>query len=261
MARSRRRPLSSLLTTWTLAWVAALVRDVENGFLLAVFTCLLGTLKLLCSLIIELAHKVYLCVRYFLAPQIFVGLNFVLRRWEWGFLLILFLCWSVNSIWVFGCHCCVQKSRHNTLNCVIESNPAFGGRGAGFRRMKYKTQRNENGRKLQRYVKMLENSFKEMSFNATMGYPGEGWSRFTMATWNTRSLTFERLKYCEELGYDVLAITELWRHQNKFCKRNKSFITSEPITIQKGRRKGQVRFPNDKPAGVGILSHQQHDVR
>ena len=58
----------------------------------------------------------------------------------------------------------------------------------------------------------------EKVFDSTCGYPGEGlvsdWSRkhpnLTMATWITRSLTFERFYYCQSLGYDVLALTELW---------------------------------------------------
>ena len=32
------------------------------------------------------------------------------------------------------------------------------------------------------------------SFDSTLGYPGEGWPKLTLATWNTRSLTFERFK-------------------------------------------------------------------
>ena len=74
-----------------------------------------------------------------------------------------------------------------------------------------------------------------------------------MATWNTRSLTFERFKYCEGLGYDVLAITELWRKQSKYQSTSTKYTTSAPKIIQKGPRKGQMRFPKDKAAGVGIL--------
>ena len=87
--------------------------------------------------------------------------------------------------------------------------------------------------------------------------PGEGWSNefpnLTMGTWNTRRLTFERIQYCQGLNIDILVITELWRNQAKFVKRDKSFITSSPKIITKGPDKGKIRFPNDRAAGVGIL--------
>ena len=56
-------------------------------------------------------------------------------------------------------------------------------------------------------------------FDSTLGFPGEGqdnpdiWSKdyrnLTVAGWNTRALTRERLNYCRGLGIDVLAISEL----------------------------------------------------
>ena len=46
-------------------------------------------------------------------------------------------------------------------------------------------------------------------FDSTLGYPGEGWQKLSIATWNTRSLTYERFQYCDSLQYDILAITEL----------------------------------------------------
>ena len=62
---------------------------------------------------------------------------------------------------------------------------------------------------------MVTNSDRRY-FDATLGFPGEGpdkWSNkhdnLSMATWNTRSLSFERFNYCQGLGFDVLAITEL----------------------------------------------------
>ena len=55
------------------------------------------------------------------------------------------------------------------------------------------------------------------------------------------------------MGYDVLAITELWRKQHKFQSKSTSFITSKPIHITRGANKGKIRFPEDKAAGVGIL--------
>ena len=45
-------------------------------------------------------------------------------------------------------------------------------------------------------------------YDQTLGFPGEGWSgwsRFSAAAWNTRSLTEERFKYAKSLGYDILA--------------------------------------------------------
>ena len=66
-------------------------------------------------------------------------------------------------------------------------------------------------------------------------------------------MTFERFKYCMGLNFDVLALTELWRTQAKYQKRNKSFIVSAPKLIQKGPKKGQIRFPDDKATGVGIM--------
>ena len=119
-------------------------------------------------------------------------------------------------------------------------NPAFGGRGQGFHRRL-------TGSK----------SRPQLSFDGTCGFQGEGWSAkfplFKMATWNCRSLTYERVQYCRTLGYDVLALTELWHNQAKFQSKDKSFIVAEPKKIKKGKRKGKVRFPNDKAAGVTIM--------
>ena len=74
-------------------------------------------------------------------------------------------------------------------------------------------------------------------FDSTKGFPGEGWTPFEVATWNTRSLTFERFNYCVSLGIDVLAITELWRKQQKFQTRHKQFIVSEARKFTKGPKK------------------------
>ena len=94
-------------------------------------------------------------------------------------------------------------------------------------------------------------------FYQTLGYPGEGWSSthpgLHMATWNTRSMTYDRFQYCKSLNYDILALTELWRRQSKFQNKSKSFLASEPNIINEGPRKGQLRFPDDRVAGVGIL--------
>ena len=98
-----------------------------------------------------------------------------------------------------------------------------------------------------------ESTYTGFEFDACLGFPGEGWKQFTAATWNTRSLTHERYEYCKSLGYDILAITELWRNQSKYQKRTKEFIVSEAMYIQKGPNKGKKRFPKDSAAGVGII--------
>ena len=90
-------------------------------------------------------------------------------------------------------------------------------------------------------------------FDSTLGYPGEGWSQLTAATWNTRSLTHERFQYCRSLQYDILAITELWRNQSKFQGGHKNYIVSEPKIIPDGPKKGNIRYPEDRAAGVGLL--------
>ena len=98
------------------------------------------------------------------------------------------------------------------------------------------------------------------TFDSTLGYPGEGWEKLKIATWNTRSLTYERFQYCTSLQYDILAITELWRNQTKFQTRSQKFIVSAPRipkTIPKGPKKGKIRFPDDKAAGVGLILSQR----
>ena len=102
--------------------------------------------------------------------------------------------------------------------------------------------------------------YEGIIFDTTLGYPGEGWSNWSnqhpnlrMATWNTRSLTFERIEYCKSLNYDILAITELWRKQSKFQCKDTSFIAAEPKLIKKGPKKGKRRFPDDRAAGVDML--------
>ena len=57
-------------------------------------------------------------------------------------------------------------------------NPAFGGRGVGI-------QQRHRGRRTA--------TFK---FNASLGFPGEGWSApLRLTTWNTRGLTYQRFTY------------------------------------------------------------------
>ena len=97
----------------------------------------------------------------------------------------------------------------------------------------------------------------DFKFNGTLGFPGEGpgnWSKkhpnLSIATWNTRSLTFERFNYCKNLGHDILAITELWRNSHKFTDGTVSFTHSAPkISVNTGLPS----FPDDVAAGVGIL--------
>ena len=93
-------------------------------------------------------------------------------------------------------------------------------------------------------------------FNVTLGYPGEGpnnWSadapNLSMATWNARSLTFERFYYCRGLNFDVLALTELWRSSHKFVDGTTRWTHSKP----KLNKSGGPIFPDDSAAGVGIL--------
>ena len=108
-------------------------------------------------------------------------------------------------------------------------NPAFGGRGPPYVVSGYKI------------------------FDSTLGYPGEGWAKLSFATWNTRSLTYERFQYCNSLRYDILAITELWRNQAKYQTRSKKFIVSEPKIIPEGPKQGEIHYPDDRAAGVGLL--------
>ena len=95
-------------------------------------------------------------------------------------------------------------------------------------------------------------------FDSTCGYPGEGpvseWSskhpNLSMATWNTRSLTYERFYYCQSLGYDALALTELWRNAPKFADGTVRWTYS---IAKKNDITGLPVFDKDKAAGVGIL--------
>ena len=108
--------------------------------------------------------------------------------------------------------------------------------------------------------------YVDSTFDKTRGFPGEGpiqprkrskkkkqWSsmepNFTTAVWNPRSLTFQRFQYAKELGIDVLVLPELWRNTNKFTDGTLSWTHSMP-TMDK---EGNLKFPNDKAAGVGIL--------
>ena len=70
-----------------------------------------------------------------------------------------------------------------------------------------------------------------------------------MVTWNTLSITIERFDYCKRMGCDVLAVTELWRCQEKFTSHSHEFTTS--VTVKD--KDGNLINDNDPAAGVGIL--------
>ena len=42
----------------------------------------------------------------------------------------------------------------------------------------------------------------------------------------------ERFTYCKFLVYDVLAVTELWRTQEKFQSHNKTFVVGETKVVE-----------------------------
>ena len=132
----------------------------------------------------------------------------------------------------------LYRSRRNNrkkLRKAYYGNLAFGARGPPCIR-----KGNGNGN-------------STIKFDATKGFPGEGWPRLRIATWNCRSLTHERYEYCRSLNYDVLALTELWRKQAKYQNATKEFIVGQAKLQQGGTQQGQPRFPNDRAAGVGIL--------
>ena len=90
-------------------------------------------------------------------------------------------------------------------------------------------------------------------YDQTLGFPVEGWtgwSRFKVAAWNTHSLTKERFLHAKSLAYDILALTELWRHQGEYQTSSNEFIVSEPILHKKGSLKGKTQRPWSKvPSG------------
>ena len=66
-------------------------------------------------------------------------------------------------------------------------------------------------------------------------------------------MTVERFVYYKSLQYDVLAVTELWRTQEKFQTSDKAFIVGQ---AQIDEETEEARFPKDRAAGVGILLSQ-----
>ena len=131
-----------------------------------------------------------------------------------------------------------RRRSYNTVQC--NDNPAFGGRGCGVRHVVRK-------------CKNKGHRATFFNFDSSLGFPGEGWANLRLATWNPRSLTFERFNYCQKLNYDVLVLTELWRGQGRFQTEGHRFTTSSPKLTTKGPRKGLPRSPEDRAAGVGIL--------
>ena len=65
-------------------------------------------------------------------------------------------------------------------------------------------------------------------------------------------MTVERFNYCKSLSYDVLAVTELWRTQDKFQSNNKAFVVGEAKTCKETE---EVRFPKDKLLVLEFFCH------
>ena len=79
----------------------------------------------------------------------------------------------------------------------------------------------------ERLVRCAQYRYRGWIFDSTLGFPGEGWIPFSVATWNPRSLTKERFRYAISLGYDILALTELWRHQSEYQTSSKQPVYSQ----------------------------------
>ena len=94
-----------------------------------------------------------------------------------------------------------QPQRKEKINyrAVYFGNPAFGGRGPAYIA---RQQRKRNG----------NDNHSTMAFDATKGFPGEGWEKLKIATWNCRSLTFERFNFCKSLEYDTHTHTMYFIH-------------------------------------------------
>ena len=96
-------------------------------------------------------------------------------------------------------------------------------------------------------------------YDMTLGFPGEGtrskrWSKkhtnFTAATWNTRSLTKVQFNYCKRLNYDILALTETWRNEEKFADGTIRWTYSRDAVHPQGHvQQGEPIYPDDPAAG------------
>ena len=140
------------------------------------------------------------CFYYRVLIPISVGLSLILwnrafKLSPWSYLLLLVHCALKKNLY-FHSACFPDTANSKRSNRKYKrayyGNLAFGGRGPPYVVRGYRV------------------------FDSTLGYPGEGWAELTVATWNTRSLTYERFQYCNSLNYDILAITELWHHQSRF---------------------------------------------
>ena len=76
------------------------------------------------------------------------------------------------------------------------------------------------------------------------------WRNLKITTWNCFSLSKERKSFCESLGYDILALTEL-RNKQQLFEHCKTWIPSATApTYKAGSKQGQSADP---AAGVAIL--------
>lgn len=165
---------------------------------------MLWLIFLLCLTACSASNRFFGTLRHVLV-SVSAGILFVLF---WNFFL-----WRlrIETVWNRLCFCIclilIALANYGTYanSCFLRrsyvihwqiQNPAFGGRGSGIL-----------------ICAGCTKVYSQYDFDSTYGFPGEGWSSkfplFTMATWNCRSLTFERFNYCKDLGYDVLALTEL----------------------------------------------------
>ena len=187
----------------------------------------------------------------------------------WLFLAVgvFFACFFASK-WVSLCAESHDDSHKNVL--IMVHSPAFGGRGPplfisqekkrGYAKSPALPHEKSRGGlffpfRLRNILSYL--LFFGLVFNATLGFPGEGfcsWSSnhnyLSFATWNTRSLSFERFNYCKNLGYDILALTELWHNASKYADGSVRWTYSQPAM---NKITGNPLFPNDPAAGVGIM--------
>lgn len=61
-------------------------------------------------------------------------------------------------------------------------------------------------------------------------------------------MAHERFQYCQDLGYDVLAITKFWRSAEKFAGGTCRWT----FGIANKDNYDNLQYPGDKESGVGI---------